>query len=432
MASSLDAAMRRRTKLLMLCALGSFAALCLGANLLYVAASVDCGFLLQRCAAADPPWHQPDSNEYLRLAKQLGKEGPNHLPVDSRSPGYPSLLFVATAITGEPAAALWLAVLAGALAAACIAWLATRWTGRPWLGVPAVLLFCLWPHVYRFSPLLITDALHAFGLVIALAATAEWRRTERPGWVLASGVAWLLVQSLRHNFFIAPALIPLLLWKSGSSPGYRRLSVALCLATVVLPSSVVLANASRHGKPIASTKLYQVMTCETIPMLKTWAGLDFREEREKCMRRYQAMPVGRRVDQQMLEVRGIFSLYPRQYLTILLHSFLTQMSFEMRPWELKAQGLLYPAWLLVPSFVMVLYWLLAAGGLALLSRREPGLVVFLLAVVVVVMVPASFTHTAGGRLRLPLDIVFMPVVVFCVERIVGATRRSFRSRSGSA
>ena len=64
-----------------------------------------------------------------------------------------------------------------------------------------------------------------------------------------------------------------------------------------------------------------------------------------------------------------------------------------------------------------------------LCRGDPRLAAFLALVFALVLIPASTSHLANDRLRLPLDFLFIPLAALFIDRMVRALERLGPSRA---
>ena len=67
-------------------------------------------------------------------------------------------------------------------------------------------------------------------------------------------------------------------------------------------------------------------------------------------------------------------------------------------------------WRFPGRWFLGLFWLCGAFGLVLLLRSAPHEAAFLALAFIAVMLSAATSHLVEGRLRFPLDLLFLPVV----------------------
>jgi hypothetical protein len=158
------------------------------------------------------------------------------------------------------------------------------------------------------------------------------------------------------------------------------------------------------------------LACETVPRVNESLGLLRFDNavRRECRRRYWALDHGERVREQLAEGRRTLLAHPAATLGVLLRELRTQMLAPSRLYHLAATQRFYPAWLRTPSWVLGVFWLLAAAALVWTARRDLGLAGFLLCSAVLVMAPAANTAHAGARLRFPIDLFSLPLVAALV------------------
>ncbi len=398
------------------------AALLHAGNLLHLARAHGCDLPGLACLDAVGRSATRDTPSYLSVASEIRERGLLGTSFRRRPPGYPVLLGLARGLTGEAAAVLWLVPLLAGVAAAAIAWLAGALAGRARAALLAGLLFCAWPNAYQFGPLLMTDALHAFLAVTALAATLAWRERERAAAAGLSAALWAAAQSLRPTFFALGLILPVLLLRRGSSRRTRWISTALWGAICLGPVVVVASNFLRSGAAGLPN------TCYAIPRLKQDLGLgDFDRLRAQCWRRYERNPwrQARRDLEFLRQHKG-------EALASLAGEFGTQMSFPHRPFYHRELAPLYPAWSEMRPRSALGFWLCAAAGWVLVARRRPAFAAFLLLALALVMAPSLVTTRVGARIRFPLDLFALPLVAVLADALLARAGRLSRRRSGGA
>ncbi len=391
------------------------------ANLLYIANGLNCEALTLACPERTAPWSQPDTNSYLRVAEALLEKGLLETSYLSRLPGYPALLAASIRITGGATPVLWLAALLAGAAAAAIAWITFVLTDRTAAALTAVLLFSVWLNAYQFSAQLLTDAPHAFLSVVAFAATLRWREREPAGAAWLAGALWMAAQSLRLTFFPLAVILPLLLWKRRPSGRYIAVSASLCLATAIVPALVIASNHRHHQVWSPSFSSSANLACHAVPRLQEELGMGrFRALRKKCHERFRGMEPAEKIPAQLDHAFAFLGQRPMLAFRSFAHEIGAQTTFPIRPYAVRTTRHFYPAWMTTSRRTLGLFWLCALGGLLVIARRDRGLALFLMATFWLVMIPAGVTHLAGARLRLPLDLLFIPLVVLFVQVVVSA------------
>ncbi len=119
------------------------------------------------------------------------------------------------------------------------------------------------------------------------------------------------------------------------------------------------------------------------------------------MDRYASVEPRLRMSLQLEEGRRFLLAHPAAALQSYLNELATQMLKPLRPYPKGLMGPLYPHWMVVPAAGVAAFWLCAAGGLALVARREPQLALFLVLAFGLVMIPASNLTFAIGCARPP-------------------------------
>jgi hypothetical protein len=399
------------------------------AHLLYVAHTQGCASLALVCPAdSSRSWSAPDTVGYVRIADRMRAGGLGELETIFRGPGYPLMLAPALALFGTPTPALWFAAVLAGLAAAAMASLAARLAGHRGAGWVAGGLFCLWPTSYALSAQLLTDAAHAYLVVIALALTVAWRTNGRAASAVLAGAAWMAVQALRSTFDYLAVLLPVLLWKRGSGRRYWRVSACLWLASLVVPVSITINNWVDHGVAATSALPSLGLACETGSMIQARLGRgSFHWLRENCWRRYEGRPWAEVIPAQWREARARYRAAPSLALRIHLEALERQMLFPMTLNYARSLKGAYPSWARVGRPALLLFWLGAGASLLMLFRREPAVVLFLLLVAALVMVPASHTRLAGARYRLTIDLLYLPVVAAGATSLLREAMKRWRT-----
>jgi hypothetical protein len=382
------------------------------ANMIHVARSQGCPSLALVCPADQSRvWSTRDTVGYLRLAERVRDDGLGELDTVFRGPGYPLVLAATLALVDAPTPALWLAAALAGLAAAAMAGLAARLADSRFAGWAAGALFCLWPSSYGHSAQLLTDASHAYLGAAALALTVAWRADERSSSAALAGVAWAGAQALRPTFAALPLLLPVLLVKRGAGRSYWRVSLCLWFTTLVVPTSITANNWNRHGIAVLSALPSLGLACEMGSVIR-WKLREgpFHRLRAECWKRHEGRPWAEVIPAQWREAVSRYREAPVLALRLHLLGRRSQMLHGMTPWVDPRLEPRYPSWARVGRLALLLFWLGAGATTVWLLRRDPPLGLFLLLAAGLVMVPASHTLSAGGRYRLTLDLLYLPVV----------------------
>ena len=394
------------------------------ANLWYLANRFGCDPIRLTCPGPDVPWVINDTDSYMEVAREMLDLGVLRASYLRRTPGYPLLLASSIALFGQPFAALWIAPLLAAAAGMAVSWTAVVLGRRLGAAALAGALFCAWPNDSQYSPLLLTDAVHGYLAVIAFSVTVAWVQRQRAslGW-LAAGL-WMATQLVRPTFFLLPFLLPVLLWQRHASRAYARVSFAIWIASGIMPLSIVTSNLVNHGMPIVSIVEPETLACYAIPRMKEEMGLGtFTEIRAAAWEHYGAVAdLKVRVAMQRQEAWEFLRAHPLDALGSFGGELTSQLFAALHPGYARNLEQLYPAWLTPPAFAIHVYWIFAAVGLVTVARQQPNVAFFLLIVFVAVMAPATTSHWVGGRLRFPLDLLFMPVVAAFLSSLVARSR----------
>ncbi len=404
---------------LALASVGLLAVLLHGLNLVYLAKSFDCNLWSLECSGEVSPWAANDTSSYLRVADRIREQGFFGVSYLRRLPGYPALLALSLTLTETAAIALWLGPLLAGAAAVAISWIVWLVTGRQVVSLVAGFLFCCWPNAYQFSGLLLTDGIHAFLVVTALASTLWWRNGERTVAALLSVASWMAAQTLRLTFFPLPIIFPMLLWKRRSSRRYVLFSSAMWVALLLIPTFVIGSNWLRHGLSTPSAVPARNLACYSVPRLKDEMGMgEFFHLRRECIRRYEELGVEERVRLQLAEAGSFLLQYPAASLRSFSAEILRQLLSPLSPYYGKDQAVLYPGFMSAGQLLVAIFWLCGVGGWFVTMRRQPHLAWFLLFTLLIVLLPAATSHLVGARLKFPLELLFLPMAVVFMDHLV--------------
>ena len=380
-------------------------------DLLHVAQRFGCSLPRLTCPGPVIPWVTLDTGSYREVAGDIARRGVLRASYLQRTPGLPLMLSFGRLVLGDEAAILWFVPLLGAAACVAVGWVTFAFTRMAGAAAFASLMFLAWPPAYEFTPVLLTDATHAYVAVTAFAATLGWFLMQRIGAGCLAAVLWMAAQSIRPTFFPLPILLPILLCRRGQSRQVTRVSLGIWLASTVVPAFIVTSNYVQHGVAIVSSIEPETLACYAIPRLKEELGLGpARHLRETARERYRAVADPReRVALQRRDAWDFLRAHPWQALASFRNEFMQQLFAPITEGTRHphAQGL-YRSW---PLRVAIdVFWLCAALGLVILAPQQPRVVLFMLLAFAAVMAPATTSHWVGGRLRLPLDLLFMPAV----------------------
>lgn len=397
-------------------AIAALVALLHALNLVQLALAIGCTPSGLACAAGAVPWLTPDSSSYVEVAKDVLARGAWRASYLVRGPGYPWLLALSQRWFGTMLAALWVEPGLAGLAAWSVMVLAHALTGRRAATLGAGLLVAAWPAMLAYAPELLTDAPHAFLAAAALAATLRWRERGGAPRVTLAALGWIGTQALRPTFFFVAALVPCLLLDPRGRQRKRIERLALWIATLLVPGFVVGSNLLQHGVATASAIGPETVSCYAMPRLRAALGEgDFFDIRDAAFARYRSIPFPERIAVQRRDTRELIAAHPIEAALSLLRELRRQLLAPPRPYSRHEWAALYPPWLSLPSWLNASFWLAALAGVGALARRDPALALFLLGSFVGVMVPAATSALIENRLRLPLDLWAMPLIVLALQ-----------------
>jgi hypothetical protein len=395
------------------------------------------------CAARDGAWATYDTSSYVGVAEQILTHGFASASYIIRPPGYPLLLAGAIALTGEPTPAVWLAPLAAAMAAVAVVWFTFTLTQSLASTTAVAAMFLLWPTAYALTPLLLTDAVHAYVAVTAAVLTWEWRQREAPAVAVLAALFWLAAQSLRPTLLVLPVLLPVLLWKRYKTRKSQLYAVSVWLTTFLVPAFLLLSNLTNHGVLRMSALTPYVLACFSVPRVQEELGTgEFNRLRQDCWRRHHwrevVEPGDRAIKAELDEMNREAMEFCRRHKMASLKSFLREIEGQLltapAPAHFPTQRSLYPAALsrlavsrrLGPDFMKV-FWIAALVGVAIAwSRGSRNLACFGVLCGLVVMLPAGASHYVGDRLRFPMDLLAMPMVMLSIDALTRTVRRGIQ------
>ena len=368
-----------------------------------------------------------DAEDYLRVADDILRSGILHASYIDRGPGFPLLLALAKRATGDAVNVLWLVPLLAGSAAAATVVVAFHLSGSRGAAAACGLIFCLWPNHFQFSPLIMSDAIHAYLAVAAFALTVAWAATPRVSYALSAAALWAACQSIRPTFFPIAAILPILIIgrrpRAARWPAYAMLSSSL-----VIPILLSLSNYRHHGVFAPSTKFPEALAIHAVPRLEEEMGLgSFADLRADRWAKYERMDVKDRSAAQYADAATVLSAHPVSAVRSFTGELVEQMLSPLRPFYAYDLSALYSAWPSPPPWFLPLFWISAATGLIVVSFDDARVATFLLFLFAMVMVPAAAVHWVEGRCRFPVDLLSMPLAtrawLFVYESIRRGRRR---------
>jgi len=396
-------------------------------NLLYLVSALNCTLLLTSCGKQPYAFLSADSPSYVEVALQLREKGVLGASYLWRPPGYPMLIALFESLTGSVVSVLWTAPLAVAGGAAAVTWLGFALGGNVLTAAIAAVLFCIWPGSCQFQTQVLSDGTHGVAVGVAVAMTVTWIRRPTVAWMLATALAWAWVQSLRPVFFVVPLLCPLMLVGKGVARPWHQVA-ALSGLLCAVPLLVVASNAIHHGIATPSAVGPRTISLYAAPRLKAELGQgEFTQLRAEARARYRRLPIPERIAAQNRDAWAVISSTPSRAALSFANEIRRQLLVPARPIVKGELDTLYPAWLFVPRWLMATFWLLALVGLLVSARDQPGLVLFLGALVTWVLVTSATSHLVAGRLRYPVDVLSFALVAVAVSRSMSTGRRCLRS-----
>jgi hypothetical protein len=417
------------------------------ANVRYLLSANGCLSPLLVCAPRNGAWATNDTPSYVSVAEQILTHGFASASYIIRPPGYPLLLAGAIALTGEPTPGLWLAPFAVAIAAVAVVWFTFTLTQSIASTTAVAAIFLLWPTAYALTPLLMTDAVHAYVAVTASVLTWEWRQREAPAIAVLAALFWLAAQSLRPTFLVLPVLLPVLLWKRYKTRKSQLYTLSLWLTTFLVPAFLLLSNLANHGVLTMSAHMPNILACQSVPRVKEELGMgEFKKLRQDCWQRHSwrqvLEPGDHAIKAKLNEMNREAMEFFRRHQMASLKSFLREIEVQLLtapdPAYFPTQRSLYPAALsrfalsrrLGPDFMKV-FWMAAFLGVAIAwSRSYRNLACFGVLCGLVVMLPAGTSHWVGARLRFPMDLLAMPMVLLSIDALARMLGRGIQGVRG--
>ena len=393
-------------------------------NLSYLADAQGCDPVRLVCPADEDLWFTNDAPEYQRIAKRIRERGFFSVSYMRRLPGYPGVLAAVEAISGSTETARWLGPLFAGLACGAVAWLSFVLTDRRGAAVCGGILFCAWPGAYSLSPLLLTDSLHGSAAIIAIVLSVYWVRSQWPPAAAAAAIFWMFSQLLRLTFFSIPLFLPVLLWKRNPSRSYAVGAVAIVIAACAVPSFIVASNWLRHGVAVPNGDFARALMCYDVPRLLSEQGRgSFLKLREDCHTHYADMDWKKKIPMQTSEGWRLHLEHPGDAFRSHVGEFLEQLAYPSRPHYRDEAASLFREFTTFSPPLLTGFWILACIGLLYASRSAPPVGLFIGSCVVLVAVPASFGHLMGSRIRYPIELLAIPLVVSAGFHLVEARHR---------
>jgi len=201
-----------------------------------------------------------DAGQYFRIAINLVESGvystafPGQgtpLPDSYRSPGYPTLIALPLALSGDIGAAYWtillLQALLGAIGTLLVYRLGRQWMGRGW-SLAAALIFAFWPHLIVQDASILTESVFGFLLLCAVFTMSGALSSNRlVSWIASGSVfgAAALVNSMIVPFALAVSAWTLI--------ARERRSALIFAVLSLLPAAAWQARDAKIDRPEVKT-----------------------------------------------------------------------------------------------------------------------------------------------------------------------------------
>jgi hypothetical protein len=173
------------------------------------------------------------------------------VPDDFRGPGYSLFLAALMRAAGESGdwyrATLVVQATLGALTVLLGMRLAREWLPRVG-ALAAGLLIAVWPHLIAASGALLSEVVYGFFVALAMLAFAVGLRTDRRGWMAASGAAFGYAYLTNQVIFLLPFVLALLIRRRGWRLVVALVAFPLLFAAAWMARSANLPDAPGGGR----------------------------------------------------------------------------------------------------------------------------------------------------------------------------------------
>lgn len=316
-----------------------------------------------------------------------------------------------------------------------LGWAAWRVTERQWAVVLSGLLFLVYPNAYQFGVLIETDMLHAYLAALASVTLWEARCSCRRLWLYVTGLLWFLTHLTRPALWGMGLLIPYIIWPLIRQRALRVSALFACVAALVVPVWFAAINFIRFG--IASPSLHTAEILFVWTRSRVVAAVEARQDRALLTPVVQREVGLRRQDPRWKVLHGEYKnaaefasayrsvlkesldvlwRYKREWLKTTFGEWLHQLSYPLRyhhryttvswPREEKLQAYLFR------PLLKLAWWFGWCGGVWLARGRHRILAWIVAAVAVLNFLPSALSCWLNARIRLPLDLLSMPLIVF--------------------
>ena len=320
-----------------------------------------------------------------------------------------------------------------------IFWLGLILSRRLGVAVISALVYALHPLIWFHGPKLGTDVIHAQLAITAVALSVRAKMLRTRGSVVVTLMLWLLVFLVRPTFWPMAVFLPLWWKRVGLIRTYGP-TLALGLVLLTVPIFLTAANYRIYRVPVATFSMIENLHRCVVPRMKMFI-------------QHRAKPV-QRLSSLWHQLREIEAADDSRYRTLKLfqggspatafpdayHSLVKQdMSFVMQhktlffltgleevvrqitapprsPLRLldleKSRRYADMHEVAVRKLHRLFLAFVALGATIALARHQGDIVIFLLACGLIVMIPFLLTWwITYDRLRLPLDILLLPLAV---------------------
>jgi len=196
-----------------------------------------------------------------------------------------------------------------------------------------------------------------------------------------------------------------------------------------VPGFILTSNWLHHDAAVLSEIPARNLACYSVPRLQAELGQgSFKTLRKACTRRYRDFEPAARIAAEERDAMRFLLAHPGPALSSFTGELATQLTLPMRPYYHLELVSLYRDWPSPGTWFLAVFWTAAAGGLAMRARVAPLEAAFLALAFLGVMLPAATSHLVEGRLRFPLDLMFLPIVA----AIAGHAPRTLRRLASSA
>lgn len=372
-----------------------------------------------------------DSYHYLTVAENLVEHGafsresqPPYLWEPYRLPLLPVLMAVSLTFTGE----VWPVILLTPLFAAGAAYATIKLAEaiHPRSGLVAGLIFTFYPVALHWDRFLLTDSIGAYSVVIAVYATVAALRSKHGVWWMGVSItSWWSLQLMRPPL----ALMGLFVLLVGVAICRERTqwirAVIIGLLTLPVPFLLSYMNYQAHGvfnPSLNSTTTFREYLAVRVETSDN--GDIFLERRTWVAESNAALAAtqtgstfyGRKNALESEQIADIIDTYG-------LLAVIDELVKEM----IRQLAAIPPYDNAVMFLIVALYWytFLILSMVGLLNRQL--LVIALWLMFAYFLTSGATSGWVGTRLRLPGDLLLIPVVSAVLTRLRGQWQRSIRA-----